>query len=209
MSELKDRWVEFFKKINAKGDPISFYETIQTLYSQPIRFYHTLEGHIADCLFELDQVSHLAEYPNKVEMTLWLHDIIYDTHQQDDEELSAQFARQLSKEMKLADSFGRRVYELILVTKHNLIPKKFDAKLVADIDLSILGRLEEEFDRYEKNIRKEYNWVPEEQFKTERTAILRKFLKRPSIYYTDFFRQRYETQAIGNLKRSLIRLEKS
>jgi len=72
-----------------------------------------------------------------------------------------------------------------------------------DIDLSILGKSQREFEEYEKNIREEYSWVPEEQFRAGRQVVLQRFLERDSIYSTDFFRKKYENQAIRNIENSL------
>lgn len=208
MKDLKNRWIELCKRINAKGDTVAYYTRIKTLYSEPPRFFHTLEGHIAHCLDEFDGSRHLADHPDEVEMALWLHDITYDTRRKDNEERSAQFGYELSKEMGLSDSFRRKAYNLILVTKHKMVPEKIDAKLVVDIDLSGFGLPEEKFDENNKNIRKEYSWVPEERFKAGRAAILQEFLppNRPYIYCTDFFRRKYETKARRNLKRLLTQL---
>ena len=60
-----------------------------------------------------------------------------------------------------------------------------------------------EFDEYEQNIRREYSWVPEDQFRQGRSAILQMFLDRDSIYLTDFFKGKYESQARENLQRSI------
>jgi len=96
-----------------------------------------------------------------------------------------------------------------LATKHieGRIPKNIDEKFVVDIDLSILGQLQERFDEYEKNIKKEYSQIPEEKFKGGRKIILKKFLDRQNIYFTDFFRKKYELQARENLERTLSQLK--
>ena len=62
-----------------------------------------------------------------------------------------------------------------------------------------------EFERYEVAIRKEYEHVPENAFATGRAAILRKFLERPAIYFTEFFQLKYEVVSRENLRRSLRR----
>lgn len=79
--------------------------------------------------------------------------------------------------------------------------------LLVDIDLSILGRTPSEFDEYENQIRQEYRWVTEETFRKGRAHILREFIRREFIYQTKFFRERYESQARENLRRSLRQLE--
>ena len=79
------------------------------------------------------------------------------------------------------------------------------ARTVVDIDLSILGAAEADFDRYEQQIRAEYAWVSDRPFRERRGAILRRFLERPAIYLTPEFRH-LEPRARANLARSLSRL---
>lgn len=204
MSNL-DRWLLLWKRIEAKGDPKEIYNKLVTLYSEPHRVYHNL-SHIEHCLNELGQASHLLEHPDAVEMALWFHDAIYNTKTNDNEEKSAELACQILKKAGLSDAFTQKVCGLILATTHEIVPSGIDAQVMTDIDLSSLGKPKKEFDSNSLKIRKEYAWVPEEQFKNGRAAILLKFLKRPTIYSTSFFRQKYEYRARKNLIRSIIKL---
>lgn len=205
MSEL-NRWLLFWRRVGAEGKPEVVFEKLVALYAEQHRAYHTL-AHITHCLDEFEEVRHLAEHPNEVEMALWFHDAIYDTESQDSEERSAQLALKTANEMGLPETFGNRVHALIVATKHSEPPTETDTKILIDIDLSILGRGEAEFDEYEANVRREYHWVPEEEFKSRRAAILRSFMERQTIYSTDFFRQKYEQRARRNLGTSLSKLE--
>ncbi|MEJ2132683.1 MAG: N-methyl-D-aspartate receptor NMDAR2C subunit, partial [Gammaproteobacteria bacterium] len=92
-------------------------------------------------------------------------------------------------------------------TKHAAAPRTPDQKLVSDIDLAILGADLPRFDAYEEQIRREYAWVGDEEFRTTRKAILEGFLDRPSIYLTPYFHERFEAIARHNLARSLEKLE--
>ena len=87
-----------------------------------------------------------------------------------------------------------------------MAPTDPDVQLLVDIDLSILGQPEDKFDEYEWQVRKEYEWVPENQFVAGRSEILRSFLDRLAIYSTRFFRNKYEAQARANIATSLARL---
>jgi len=207
MKDPKNRWITFWRRIWANGNPDAVYNKLIISYSEPHRVYHTINRHIVPCLDEFELARHLPRYPNEVEMALWFHDAVYDTRSKNNEERSAQLAYQVSIEAGLPDTFAWRVHDFILMTKYNAISEEVDAQVLVDVDLSILGRPVVEFDEYERNIRKEYSWVPEEQFKTGRTAILQEFLNRPNIYFTDFFRKKYKTQARRNLERSLAKLK--
>ena len=100
-----------------------------------------------------------------------------------------------------------RIERMILATKHDAIPEDGDARLLVDIDLAILGSAPGRFDAYERQIREEYAWVPEADFRAGRARLLRSLLDRPRIYATDWFHDRLEEKARANLERSLRALE--
>ncbi len=205
---MKERFAGLWKRINAQGDAILTFDTLQRVYSQPDRFYHNL-NHIRNCLIELDSARNLVESPDLIEFAIWYHDAIYNTRAKDNEEKSAQLAYNTCLQSKISEWFTTQVSELILATKHNSISLSANAKLLVDIDLSILGKGAEEFDEYERNIRREYNWVSEEEFRQGRSQILKMFLTRAdqnNLYLTPFFREKYENQAIINLRRSIEKI---
>jgi len=175
-------------------------------YLSTPRFYHTFDGHINDCLIEFEPVRYLCGHPDEVEMSIWTHDIVYDTHLTDNEERSAQLAYEISKEIGMSDSFAERTFNLVLATKHIEIPQDIDAQILVDIDLAPFGKPPEEFREDVENIRKEYEWVKEDQFNSRRAILLRRFLDRPYIYSTEFFRKKYEIQARKNLEDEIARL---
>jgi len=71
---------------------------------------------------------------------------------------------------------------------------------VVDVDLSILGQSEKRFSEYEQQIRQEYAWVPQAVFASKRAEILGRFLARPGIFATEWFRTKYEQQARATSK---------
>jgi predicted metal-dependent HD superfamily phosphohydrolase len=106
----------------------------------------------------------------------------------------------------LDHEFTGRIAILTLDTKHMGAVTTSDGQLLVDVDLAILGQARERFAEYERQIRAEYAWVPEADFKSGRAAILQRFLDRPAIYGTEFFRSRYEETARSNLRWSADRL---
>lgn len=201
----KQRWLALWQRIGAHGDPHAVYNDLVTRYSESHRAYHTL-AHIQHCLDEFEQVRHLIANPDAVEIALWYHDAIYDTKAKDNEEKSAALVRAIIQNASLPDAFGQFVADCIMATKHTTTPTNPDIQFLVDIDLSSLGKPENEFNEDARRIRKEYEWVPEEMFTTGRSVILQSFLDRPNIYATQFFRNKYETQARRNLTRSLAQL---
>ena len=198
-------WLALWQRIGAQGDPHKVYADLVAKYSEPHRAYHAL-GHIEHCLNEFKQVSHLTANPDAIEFAIWYHDAFYNTKAKDNEEKSAVDAMKSAKNILLPVSFGQSVANLIVVTKHSTIPGGKDARFLVDIDLSILGQSEDRFNEYERQIRKEYEWVSKDAFVAGRSAILKSFLERPTIYLTQFFRDKYEAQARLNIARSLAQL---
>jgi predicted metal-dependent HD superfamily phosphohydrolase len=186
-----------------KDGATQWYDRLIQLYSEPHRYYHN-NRHIADCLAEFDVARPAAQEPETVELAIWFHDVVYDPHAADNEERSAELARQFIREVKPARVPEESVVQLVLATKHHDISLHRDAALMVDIDLSIFGQAR--FWEYEKQIRNEYEWVPENIFRTKRAEILQRFLARPKIFTTELFFAKYEAPARANLAESIRRL---
>jgi predicted metal-dependent HD superfamily phosphohydrolase len=199
------RWSDLWQKLGLKSNPQPAFDHLVQAYAEPQRAYHTLE-HIRDCLAQFDQVSMLAERPVEVETALWLHDVVYDPRASDNEERSAGWAENVLGRHGAPAVVIERICDLILATKHRAAPAGGDTTLLADIDLSILGRDVKTFERYERQIRQEYRFVPEQAFRQGRAKILETFLEREFIYQVFFFRERYEARARENLSGSISRL---
>lgn len=206
--ELHDRFVKLWKNTGAQGDADRVFGWLETRYSESHRAYHTLK-HVDDCLAEFKTVKHLAEKPNEVKLAIWFSDAVYEVGvealKKSNEERSAKLAFDMLRKADVSFDRAEYVRRLILATNHNEDPVLTDARLVADIDLAILGQPEDVYDKYEQDIRKEFAWAPDEEFRKGRMKVIDKFLGR-RIYYTDHFYQKYEKLAMHNLERALVRL---
>lgn len=202
-ASLRGLW----NRIGADGTPDAEYKKLVDAYSEPHRHHHTLGWHIVDGLDELWRIRPLLKKPDEVELAWWFHDLVYKKQSKVNEKRSAQAANSLCTNAMLEKGFADDVSALVLDTGHNEVPKTSDGKFIADIDLLIFGKPPEVFDEYECRIRKEYSWVDLEEFKSGRAAVLQRFVKRPNIYYTDIFQNKYEAQAKQNLERSLKMLD--
>lgn len=206
----RERFVALCLRLGAKDNSITgrtisdTYDEIIAAYIGPDRHYHNID-HIDEGLALLDEIRHLAEHPDILEMAWWLHDFVYDinTGSPKNEEDSAIFADRILRELGVEVSKRMRVMKRILATTHDHIPVDFDDWLMVDIDLVRLGVSPDDFDKYGEKIREEHG-VPVWVFEIGITVFLRKFISsRPSIYLTEYFRERYETQAQENIKRVL------
>lgn len=199
---LARSWERCANAVTARTIAGSVFDELVARYSEPHRKYHTLQ-HLAECLAHFEAVRHLAEHPGEVEIALWFHDGIYDTHRHDNERKSADWACEVLEGHGALPAIVQRVDELIMATCHSALPVSPDAKLLVDVDLSILGALPPRFAEYEEQIRQEYAFVPAEIFRQKRGEILCAFLGRPFIYSTPHFRAALEARARDNLRQAI------
>jgi predicted metal-dependent HD superfamily phosphohydrolase len=146
-----------------------------------------------------------------LKLVIWYHDAVYDTRRKDNEKRSAELFHKHSVQFRLdrfvqSKDMAGLVEEMIIASQHDTIPWHVGTQVFCDLDLSILGQTESAFDKYEEQIRQEYDWVPEQNFIRGRLAVLRMFLDRQHIYSTKFFREKYEKRARRNLTRSIAQL---
>ena len=175
------------------------------LYSETTRFYHD-KSHVVECLSQFQKYSRYAERPGEVEVAIWFHDAIYDTRAGDNEEQSAELAELHLKRAGAGKDCVSRVVAMILATKTHQV-SSLDSMLMVDVDLGILGAPSHTFEEYDRNIRREYHWVPDEAYTSGRAAVLRSFHEREKIYHTEPIRQQYEEQARRNLTRKIDELD--
>lgn len=180
------------------------FDQLQIAHREAGRFYHN-EQHISECLVHFQKLQTLAEQPAEIEIAFWFHDAIYDTKSNDNEERSADWAKQALTSLGVSPACIERVVALIIATKTHQTYDT-DSAIMVDIDLGILGASEEAFERYDAAIRSEYFWVPWAQYVHGRRRVLQAFLGREFIYQTAFFREHYEQQARQNLVRKLALL---
>lgn len=200
------KWQRLWRDLALKGDSARWHERLVRAYSEPHRKYHNLE-HLSEALVEWDSISAHAAQPLWGEAALWFHDAVYDPRSATNEEDSAALAEQCLRESGATAEVIEGVRRLILATKTHDAAGNFDAELLIDADLSILGKPAERFWRYENAIRAEYAWVPWATYSEKRYAILERFLRRPNIFSTAVLRKRYEQAARANLAQALERLK--
>lgn len=182
-----------------------FDTVIAPRYAEPHRHYHTLE-HVVACIETLDstmaQSESIAE--PEIELALWFHDIVYNPLAKNNEEESADLLLDVGRGLHLPEKTLLIAADIIVYTKHAMpvSNKPASYQYAIDADLSILGESESIFDKYEADVRKEYELVPDSVFWPTRCRILQGFLDKP-IYNTREFKAAYEEKARANLARSI------
>jgi predicted metal-dependent HD superfamily phosphohydrolase len=202
------QWVETWHELGVGDSPTlrRLYDDVLGRYSEPHRHYHTYR-HLAECFEKVKDIISLAEHPAEVNVGLWFHDAIYDTQHHDNEERSADWARDAARGLGVSADSAQRIHDLIMFTRHAAEPVGIDAQVLVDADLSILGAQPARFLEYEAQVRSEYGWVPDAVFRATRARILKEFLGRPHLFSTGHFQEHYEAQARRNLQHSLLNLE--
>lgn len=197
MMTLKEPFEALWRRLRLSGDASAWHAKLLECYAEPQRAYHTLQ-HLEECLqcFDEARKSGLIMRPDLIEMALWFHDAVYDPKGSDNEELSAQMAVEALGKSEMS----REVARLILLTKSHQPGDGADDAWIIDIDLAIFAQPMERVLEYERQIRAEYAWVPEDLYVEKRREILAGFLKRPQIYLTSWARELFEAPARDSLR---------
>ena len=168
----------------------------------PRRYYHDAT-HVFRCLEELDLVAHRLESPLSLELAIWFHDYIYHSESGNDELESADGFAKMA-----ADSFCQdmidSVYKMIMATVNHakdLTDQHLDVKYMVDIDLASFGKSWDVFMTDGAALRREESQQTDEEHYQGKINFMNCLVQRPQIYYTDFFRDRYEEIAHGNIAR--------
>jgi predicted metal-dependent HD superfamily phosphohydrolase len=201
MRTTLQHWLRLSSQVGIVGDPVDWHGRLVKAYSEPQRAYHSLQ-HLTECLCVFDEVKGFMQQPDLIEVALWFHDAVYDPKRGDNEALSAEMAVAAITGQTIASEVER----LIMLTKSHQPGSGPDDAWIIDIDLSIFAQPRDRVLEYERQIREEYQWVPEEVYREKRCEILRGFLERERIYHTHWAAERYEKPAREGLHQLLAQL---
>lgn len=203
---LKDRFETLcINFTNDKSLIESFWLEIEKNYSLKNRHYHNLQ-HLKTLFEEIDTIKTQIENFNNISFSIFYHDIIYDATSKINEEKSANTAQERLEHLGLNNEDIQKVHEQILTTKSHQKSDKEDTNFLLDADLSILGKSDEAYLEYTKQIRKEYSIYPDFLYKPGRKKVLEHFLDLENIFKTGYFRGKYEIQARKNIESELKNL---
>lgn len=204
MKWLKSNWIDL--AINYADDSTieNYWEIIKSHYTSKNRYYHNLL-HLKNMFVQLESFKTEIEDIDSFKFAIWYHDIIYKATKKDNEEQSADFAKKVLKSLKFDDLRTKKVQNLIISTKkHELVlTENNDNAYLLDLDLSILGADWDTYKTYIQNIRKEYKIYPDILYKPGRKKVLKHFLERDSLFFTEYFITKFEKQARNNLTKEI------
>lgn len=177
---------------------------IKECHSSKSRHYHNL-NHLQDVIQQLTDSKDEEVWPVFVLATVY-HDIVYSVTAKNNEEQSARIAIERMQRMKVPADIVSHVGRCILATKrHELTGDKVIDEFT-DADMSILGREWGVYEQYAQQVREEYRIYPDLLYNPGRRKVLYSFLAMERIFKTDYFYDKYEQAARGNIKREADRL---
>ena len=116
---------------------------------------------------------------------IWYHDAIYETRSKTNEEDSAALATEALRTIGWDEARIERVARIVLDTKDHAPTIPGSAEVI-DLDLSSLAADWAIYERNGERIRREYHWVPEDEFVTATREFLASFLDRERIFTTEW-----------------------
>jgi len=214
--DLTARWNQLMDNLRFSQRREQTLENLKAQYTTGIRAYHTLEGHVAHCLEEMDAVRDKLNSPSIVELALWFHDAVYRPPLASNEAASVVY---MHDQMRGLDHrlLSMAAYHIFATrpdaddgeaARHLRISRlsetarrsvEADRRYVKDIDFAILGQPEERYKEYAEQIREEYSFAAKPIYNAARREFLEKLLARDALFVTETFAQRYEVQARKNI----------
>jgi predicted metal-dependent HD superfamily phosphohydrolase len=197
------------------------WEALDAGYTESHRAYHTWE-HVGSLLEKLSEFSDLSTRSNIIAVSVFWHDVVYRTQNQDgsprpDYENVRDSGELFRQYTLLNKSDSDAVHDLIATANHlqARAEKQYyagfagDLDLFLDLDLSSLAAPWEEFVEALARIRSEFSWAPEIVFCTIQLQILEKFAKEDvRLYRRAETSKKWRDAARANLKRCVRELQK-
>jgi predicted metal-dependent HD superfamily phosphohydrolase len=171
-------------------------EDLLARWSESHRRHHTVH-HLHEMLDAIGLLADdgIAFDREAVELAAWFHDAIYEIGRDDNEDRSAELARQVLATSPFRDEVAR----LVLLTKsHKPAPDDVNGAVLSDADLSVLGAYAGRYREYAVAVREEYASVADDVFKPARAQVLTALLQG-LIFHTEPGRARWEDRARQNL----------
>lgn len=197
---LKNRFEQLCLPFTTDQDFINrLWAEIEKKYTKKDRRYHTLL-HLENMFLELESVKDKISDFVTISFSVFYHDVIYDATSKSNEEKSAEVSKVRLTELGLDKDRINLIFNQIIATKAHEMSEDADTNFLLDADLSVLGKDFETYSEYTQMIRKEYSIYPDILYKPGRKKVLKHFLELTSIFKTDYFKEKYESQARKNIE---------
>lgn len=200
---LQTRWSRICRELSISETAAdNIYDQLHFEYADWGRAYHNL-SHILSLLQLSEHYANHLQEPALFDMALWFHDYIYDTGRKDNEAQSAHWARELLMPYLKKEALDY-IAGLILCTEGHqprLAAEKSDQYWFLDFDLAILATEKSVYKAYSNAIREEYKSLFSFfTYNIGRKKVMKGFLQRKTLYFTQEFQEKYELIARENIK---------
>jgi len=183
----------------------AWFESVLSRYREPQRRYHDL-GHLNWVVRHIEAIAvgHPVVDLDAVVAAGFFHDVIYDPTRSDNEIASGQLAATALTEIGWDRKRVDGVDAMIRATAtHDLIGATVDDAVLFAADLAVLAAEPAGYSDYVRNVRREYGHVGDAAWVDGRSAVLRSFLARATIYAPFLALDEWEQRARGNLTAEL------
>lgn len=203
-------WVVAIDQFGGSADAAaSTAAELERRYREPHRRYHTL-GHVeavlADCARLASEVGLSVTDCAVVDLAACAHDVVYAAEPGADEQASAAWATEQLARCGVEADVGDAVAAIVLATTSHT-SDDLPAQVMLDADLAILASRPVLYARYVEAVRAEYGALPDDEWRTGRTAVLSRLLDHPRIYATEPARRWWDERARRNLADELTALQ--
>ena len=169
-------------------------------WTESHRHYHDVR-HLHQVLHALDQIGPGRQDPDAdrlLRLAAWFHDAVY-AGAPDDEENSASLAEQMLGRV-LPTSQTAEVARLVRLTRtHDPDEADVAGAHLVDADLSILGLRAGRYDVYVRDVRADYEHVPDQMWRVGRVQVLDHLLGLDPLFRTPRGNDLWAAQARINL----------
>lgn len=196
----------FEKKLllNSEHLPTKYWAPAEKAYSEGNRYYHNWNH----ALLVLCRVNNVLPQSLQFSLAALYHDAVYVVGETTNEAKSAQLMLAVFEAFPeiSEDTLAYASNLITLTAKHGLLESSDVTEWQAlFLDCDMVGLAEPLWEtalEHEHNIRNEFFHVyTNEQVCLGRNAFLKKLLDKKSIFLSDYFKVRYETQARDNIHR--------
>jgi predicted metal-dependent HD superfamily phosphohydrolase len=207
LDDLRSRWLRTL--LAAREDdsravsPDRYGDALLERWSEPQRRYHTVD-HLAAVLDHVDVLEQYAADPAAVRLAAWFHDAVYLPERSTNEERSARLAERALPEAGVPAERTAEVARLVRLTvTHDPADDDRNGQVLCDADLAILAAPPSAYAAYTAAVREEYHFVPNDAFRSGRSAVLRQLLDLPRLFRTPYGQEKWEATARYNLASEL------
>jgi predicted metal-dependent HD superfamily phosphohydrolase len=208
--ELRTTW----QRIPGAAERTDLLDGLLGRLREPHRHYHSAT-HVMWVLRHVEALLAQADPRtdgDAVRLAALYHDAVYDARASDNEAMSARLARSVAEQLGWTPPQVDLVHALVFATALGSDLPAHDAPehdaycVLLDADLAILGAEPNEYQAYVNGVRREYAHVPDDQWRSGRSAVLRHLLDLDPLYRTDAMRGARTARARANMAAELATL---